>query len=80
MTCRWKDGQPVGPVEIRLCSGISVRGKLRGGVWDGEVVTTDDSGVETTDVFEGGVRSDGVGNFVHALESMMTVAAMLESW
>jgi hypothetical protein len=80
LTCRWEDGEPVGPVEISLSSGISVRGNLQDGVWDGEVVTTDENGAQTVDIFEDGAWSDGVGNFVHALEAMMTVASMLESW
>ena len=80
MICKWDDGEPVGPVEISLSTGISVRGNLQGGAWDGEVVTADENGKETVDIFEDGVWRDGVGNFVHALEAMMTVASMLESW
>ena len=44
------------------------------------MVTTAADGSETIDVFEDGVWEDGVGNFVAALEAMMTVAALLESW
>ena len=81
LACGWADGEPVGEVKITLSpSGVVIRGNLRDGVWDGEVVTTAADGSETIDVFEDGVWEDGVGNFVAALEAMITVAALLESW
>ena len=80
LTCRWDDGEPIGPVEINLSSGVTVRGNLQGGVWDGEVVTTAADGNETIDIFGDGVWKDGIGNFVYALEAMTIVASMLEGW